>query len=206
MPRARLPLHIFEPRYRAMVRDALDSRGLIAMATFNGRDWGKEHLGDPPIRPCVCVGYIVRHERLEDGRYNILLHGVARAKVVDEIDHQPYRKARLEPIEHGSAMEIDLDEIRRRLETLLGDPLLKQLAAINTVNNWLSDEIPTAAMVDLAILTVCENTVCRYAMLAEPDLESRARWLERHLSDTRRTLEMASKLGEGRSEDGWALN
>lgn len=206
LPHAAVPLHIFEDRYRAMTRDALDSRGLIAMATFNGVDWNKEHAGNPPIHPCVCIGYIVRHERLDDGRYNILLHGVARARVLEEIEHEPYRLAQLEPLEHGAAMEIDLGDARQRIEQLLNDPLLKGLAAVNTINNWLSDEIPTAAMIDLAILTLCNDTACRYAMLAEPEVHARATWLERHLTDTRETLRVAAKLGKGKSDEGWALN
>lgn len=176
------------------------------MATFNGIDWNRECAGNPPIHPCVCVGYIVRHERLGDGRYNILLHGIARARIVEEIEHEPYRIAQLEPLEHGAAMEVDLDDARRRIERLLNDSLLQDLATVNTVNNWLSDEIPTTAMIDVAILTLCSDSAARYAMLAEPDADTRAAWLENHLGETRETLRVASKLGECKSDEGWTFN
>ncbi|MGP1309805.1 MAG: LON peptidase substrate-binding domain-containing protein, partial [Phycisphaerales bacterium] len=72
-PHAAIPLHIFEERYRDMVDDALDGAGQIAMAVFEGERWTQEYHGRPPIRPAVCVGQILQHERLADGRYNIIL-------------------------------------------------------------------------------------------------------------------------------------
>ena len=81
LPHAVLPLHIFEPRYRQMVEDVLDASGQIAMATFNDKDWKSHYHGTPPLRPAVCVGQIVQHEAMDDGRHNILLHGVCRARI-----------------------------------------------------------------------------------------------------------------------------
>lgn len=206
LPHATVPLHIFEERYRAMTRDVLDSNGLIAMAVFDGEGYKSDYEGNPPIRPHVCVGYIVRHQRLDDGRYNILLQGLARAKIVEEHDHTPYRVAMLEPIEGPRVMEIDFDESRARIEGLINDPLLLALQPVEAVRNWLDKEIPTVALTDLAILTVCSDSDLRYAMLAEPDARLRADWLIQHLAETRRTLELAKKLGNSRSESGLELN
>ena len=85
LPQQVLPLHIFEPRYRQMVTDALDGSGQIAMAVFEGRDWKQQYHGRPPIRPAVCIGHIAQHEKLADGRYNIILRGVCRARVIKEL-------------------------------------------------------------------------------------------------------------------------
>ncbi len=206
LPHATAPLHIFENRYRRMTRDALDSNGLIAMATFRGEQWRKEYDGNPPVRPCVCVGYIARHQHLDDGRYNILLQGLCRARIVEEVGTGPYRTAMLEPFETDPPMEIDLDPCREQIEQLLADPLLRQWAQVGAVRNLLSREIPTAVMLDLAVMALCRCAEERYAMLAEPCPCERAEWLRQMLVRTRQMLGRAQRQGACLSEDGMALN
>ena len=191
LPHATIPLQIFEPRYREMTSDSLDSRGLIAMASFGGNRWTTDYEGNPPLRSHVCVGYIVRHQCLDDGRYNLLLQGVCRARILKEVKYDPYRQALLEPTETETVMEIDLDANRQRIEDLLRDQLLKSLRPVNAIHNWLSRNVPTVTMVDLAIMTLCDNLEHRYEMLAESDVMIRAVWLERLLQQTRRTLRSA---------------
>jgi Lon protease-like protein len=101
LPQQLLPLHVFEERYRQMVEHALDGSGQIAMAIFEGDQWKKDYHGRPAIRPAVCVGQIVQHEKLFDGRYNLLVQGVCRARVVEEMPPEEgrlYRLAMLEPV------------------------------------------------------------------------------------------------------------
>src|SRR5436189_3804570 len=98
-PRAVLPLHIFEDRYRAMTADTLDGDGLIAMALLKS-GWEKHYYGRPEIEPVVCVGRIISHEKLADGKYNFLLEGLLRARIVRELGiAMPYRIAELRRIE-----------------------------------------------------------------------------------------------------------
>jgi uncharacterized protein len=206
LPHATASLHIFEDRYRRMTRDALDTHGLIAMATFQGDQWRKNYDGNPPLRPCVCVGYIARHQCLDDGRYNILLQGLCRARIFEEIQTAPYRTARLEPFETDPPMEIDLEPCRDQIEELLADPLLRQWAQVGAVRNLLSKEIPTAAMLDLAVMALCRSSEERYEMLEEPCPCKRAEWLRRMLVRTRQTLSRAQRQGICLSRDGLALN
>src|SRR6185503_6398161 len=91
-PRAVLPLHIFEERYKAMTADALEGDRCIAMALLRP-GWEKCYYGRPAIEPVVCIGKILSHERLPDGKYNFLLQGEARARIVREHGDQPYRLA-----------------------------------------------------------------------------------------------------------------
>jgi Lon protease-like protein len=96
MPGTMLPLHIFEPRYRAMVADALAGDRTIGMAMLYP---GWESEGDDPrIYSVGGAGEIVESEELEDGRYNILLEGRFRYRVVEEAPANPYRVARVEEI------------------------------------------------------------------------------------------------------------
>ncbi len=86
-PRAQLPLHIFEPRYRAMVRDALASDGLIAMIQ------PKDEAAVPRLFDIGCIGRIIASEELDDGRFNIVLEGIGRFRVADEVQvSTPYRQ------------------------------------------------------------------------------------------------------------------
>lgn len=206
LPHATIPLHVFEARYRRMVRDALGDNRLIAMATFEGLDWKDDYQGSPPIRPCVCIGYLIRHERLADGRYNVLLQGICRARVLHEMSNASYRTALLEPTESRPAMEIDLDEQRSVIEQLLDQPPLRELASVSAIHNWLSPEIPTPAAVDLAIMTITDDTEARYRMLAEPDATLRGDWLIHELKHIRQVLLAAERMGECQTPDGWFLN
>ena len=78
------PLHIFEPRYRDMLNDALDGDGLIAMSIL-APGWETDYDGRPALLPHVCVGKVVTHQRLDDGRYNLMLLGMRRGRIVAEL-------------------------------------------------------------------------------------------------------------------------
>jgi Lon protease-like protein len=86
-PRAQLPLHIFEPRYRAMVRDALAGDKVIAMVQ------PKDEQEPPKLFGTGCLGEIVSSDELPDGRYNIILEGTERFRIAAEADvTTPYRQ------------------------------------------------------------------------------------------------------------------
>ena len=90
-PRVKTPLHLFEPRYRQLARDVLQGERRIGMVVVR-----PEHVdempGDPPIYPVGCAGVITESHRLPDGRYNIVLLGEHRVRVVSE---QPHSESRL---------------------------------------------------------------------------------------------------------------
>lgn len=93
-PGALLPLHVFEPRYREMTRQALATTRVMAVAlTLEGE---ADAHGNPPIAEIAGVGVIVDHTELPDGRYHILLRGEARARLVEHPFLPPYRRARAE--------------------------------------------------------------------------------------------------------------
>jgi uncharacterized protein len=98
LPGTLLPLHIFEPRYRAMVADALEGDRTIGMAMLKS---GWERTPENPgIHSIGGAGEIVESERLDDGRYNILLEGRFRYRVLaEEGPASPYRTASVEVID-----------------------------------------------------------------------------------------------------------
>jgi uncharacterized protein len=120
LPDTVVPLLIFEDRYRTMTKDALEGERLVAMALMKP-GWETQVGGSPPIHDRVCVGSIVSHELLSDGRYKMLLYGLFRGAVVEEVPSQPYRKARVTVVPdvvHPAQAE-DLDERLHRALALI---------------------------------------------------------------------------------------
>ena len=110
-PRMHLPLHIFEPRYRALVSDALARDRMIAMIQPRG---GGEK---PPLYMMGCVGHISQVEALDDGRYNIVLEGRSRFRLVRELDVKtPFRQIEAELLTDSQDESLALAE-RAALET-----------------------------------------------------------------------------------------
>jgi Lon protease-like protein len=127
-PNGSYPLHIFEPRYRAMVADALKGDRIIGMVTLQpGHE--AEYEGRPPIFPVGCAGLITEFEELPDGRYNIVLGGLVKFRVLGEDNSRPYRLARIEKIPEllDDRKTAALGEQRKRLESLL-DALADKLS------------------------------------------------------------------------------
>jgi Lon protease-like protein len=119
-PNVFLPLHIFEPRYREMVSGALEEDRIIGMVLLRP-GWEQDYEGRPAVYPIGCAGLITHAERLADGRFNIVLQGLEKFRILDEDPGRTYRVARVESIEEPLS-ETDRDEMRmarRRLESLL---------------------------------------------------------------------------------------
>src|ERR1700752_556073 len=90
-PNVFLPLHIFEPRYRAMVADALASDRLIGMVLLRP-GWERDYEGRPPVYPIGTSGLITHVERHADGRYHIVLRGIERFRILEEDQELSYRR------------------------------------------------------------------------------------------------------------------
>ncbi len=119
-PKVTLPLHIFEPRYREMTRDALDGDRIIGMVLLRP-GWEEDYEGRPPIYPVGCAGVITHSERLDDGRFNIILRGMEKFRVIQETGDRAYRIAEVESIAEP-ILESEMEPLRgarRRLESLL---------------------------------------------------------------------------------------
>jgi uncharacterized protein len=132
-PQVMLPLHIFEPRYRKMVRDAeAKSPPLIGMALLRG-NWQEQYEGNPEIFSVGCAGEMVRVAPLPDGRFNILLQGMRRYHIQEEISTEGYRQAR---VEWDPPLKEELDTGRRQELRQLLDQYLKKN---EHVQKFLSD-------------------------------------------------------------------
>jgi len=169
-PGVPLALHIFEPRYRAMVADALASDRLIGMVLLRP-GFEADYEGRPPIFPIGCRGVIVHSARLDDGRYNIVLNGLERVRVVDENRERAYRRATVEVLADPPVDAADqhaLRELRGRLETFAGLPELTDPAAKRLV------EMPDADFVHAMASALDLEPLEKQALLERNCLRSRA--------------------------------
>ena len=173
-PRAVLPLHLFEERYRAMTADIIAGEGLLAMALLQP-GWEQEYHGRPAIEPTVCVGQVLSWEQLPDGKYNLLLQGKTRARILREHADTglAYRVAELSPVPETAVMEIDLADQRRKLSESFSSPRVAVLPVVKQFQHLLSGPMPTADIADLAAFNFLEDLQLKQNLLAEGDVRRR---------------------------------
>src|SRR5262249_24986467 len=115
------PLHIFEPRYRQMMDDALDDDRLLALVLLRP-GWEEDYHLRPAIFALACLGTISNEELLADGRYNLLLHGLRRVRVVEELSAPKlYRSARVELLDDVPASAKAECQLRKELARRVPD-------------------------------------------------------------------------------------
>ena len=168
-PRSQLPLHIFEPRYREMIRDAVDGPGRIAMIQPHRFDDDNQ----APLFEVGCVGELVGLEELEDGRFNIVLLGSNRFRIVREaevdtlyrcadVDIEAFDDEEPPPLSLGQRAEVEREA--RRLGDAMG------LAVDWDAVSRLDDEMLVNAIAQVAPFDVG----AKQALLEQPALPGRA--------------------------------
>jgi uncharacterized protein len=168
-PRSQLPLHIFEPRYREMVRDAIEGAGQIGMIQPQRLDDDNK----APLYAVGCVGEIVSIEELDDGRFNIVLLGTNRFRFVRDLGMDtPYRcaEADIAAFDDGDPPALSLGqraEVEREARRL-GDAL--RLAVDWDAVSRLDDEMLVNAIAQVAPFDVG----AKQALLEQPTLVERA--------------------------------
>lgn len=215
LPHGVQALHIFEPRYRQMVEHCLGqirngnllTAGPIALASYRG-DPGDQLIEDesesghggkplPSLRPAVCVGKIVQHQRVAGGKHNIVLQGVCRARIrgmLEPDDARLYRMAFLEPLERVTDPPPALPGVRQAMRELLSRPRLQKLNGVAPALEWISrKDVPTHALLELLGFTLINDDRLRYRLLAESDPKRRAVLIHRELNRLDRLVEKASE-------------
>jgi uncharacterized protein len=145
-PNVFLALHIFEPRYREMVADAVASDRMIGMVLLRP-GWEHDYEGRPPVYSVGCSGVITHVEKLPDGRYNIVLRGLERFRITGEDQSRGYRRAVIEPLtEYGLSVDdrADIRRLRAKLETLLAPAAEKAGADIKIPSAMSDDDLVNA--------------------------------------------------------------
>jgi Lon protease-like protein len=147
-PNVFLPLHIFETRYRQMVSDALAGERMIGMVLLHPGYDGEDE-GTPPVYEIGCAGLITHVERLADGRFNIVLRGLERFRIVGEESPSAmvlYRRALVRPLAEATAIAgtTQLKDARQKLEAMLAPLFSGTLAARGLPQQMPDDELINA--------------------------------------------------------------
>lgn len=193
-PHALLPLHIFEPRYRAMTEHCLrDGRPMAIAMVHEG-----EQSGLPTVHPEMGMGVIERHERLPDGRFHIVLRGLGRVRIVREWpQQQAWREVEAAPlcdrVEDFGVVAGHMATLRGCLQALqrMRPDLASSLAQL------APEDEPPGAVADRLAMSFFPESEPRQALIAEPLVEAR---LERVVE---RVGEVLARLG---AADGGVFN
>jgi Lon protease-like protein len=172
------PLHIFEPRYRQMTADALANDRLLGLV-LPRPGWETEYKSKPALHPVACLGRIVAEQRLEDGRYNLLLRGLSRARILEEVDvGTPYRNAKVELLEETVSLPPHAqkhlrDALGREVPTWFPD----QSQLLDQFQKLLQSDLPLGALCDIFSFALPLDVEFKQQLLEETDVERRVRHL-----------------------------
>jgi uncharacterized protein len=172
------PLHVFEPRYRQMTADALDDDRLIALVLLRP-GWEEDYHKRPPVHAVACLGRVFQEQRLADGRYNLLLQGLARARVVEEVSSPKlYRVARVELLADAEPPD---GGVRRDLRGRLGEGMAGWFTADpkarGQLQRLLESELTLGALADILAFALPLESEVKQHLLEEADVTRRVQRL-----------------------------
>lgn len=176
-------LHIFEPRYCEMLTEALESDHLITMALLVP-GWENNYQGTPNLAKTVCIGRIISHTPTDDGRHNILLAGLRRARIIEELDvNTSFRQARVELMPDYVPPDFE-DSMNKHRKTLLG--LFKSVIPIDAANSktfadLLTQQLPLGILTDIIAYAVNLPVDVKQQLLGEANVQIRYETLLEHL-------------------------
>ena len=193
-PQALMPLRIFEPRYRRMLRDVLAADRLFAVAGLNQEKLEKPGQFEPPHR-IATVGIIRACQKNDDGTSHLLLQGLCRVEVVSILRDEPYRRIQIRALaSQPGATETENQALRRELSRLLN--LKRKLAATGTheIAAFLKTVEDPEAFVDIAAFSLCEDVALKQRLLETLDVHRRLELFNRGLREEIDALKLRRKL------------
>ena len=166
-------LHIFEPRYRQMTADALASDKLIALVLLSEDE---DDHGLPAIESVCCLGEIVWDEKLPDGRYNLRLRGLCRARIVEELPTDKlYRTARVELMQESAPNDLGvLSRLRRDLAAEVLPRFADDSPARQQLQELFEGDMPLGQVCDILSYALPLPVHMKQSLLAEPHADRRA--------------------------------
>lgn len=182
-PQVVQPLHIFEPRYCEMLKEAMSGDKLIAMALLE-KGWENQFQDDPPIASAVCIGKVISHTPTDDGRHNILLAGMKRACIKRELAGKlSFRQAEVDLLEDYYSPEIN--DARRiqteKLQSLFSKFVPEGLAAQDSFKQLVGNHLPLGVLTDSITYALGLPLAIKQQLLAECNVDVRCRILTRCL-------------------------
>jgi Lon protease-like protein len=188
-PSVDLPLHLFEPRYVQMGEDAITGDGLLVVVLLRP-GWERDYYGTPEIHEIATLGGIEAHERVGDGRINILLRGRERVRLLPAEGTEPspgklYRIRSIEPApELGAEPSAEASSMAERLDALWRE--LAEKSGRPADEAGLGESVVFSGMVNRLASLLDAPPAMKQRLLEQDDLLSRGALLESYLEQTLR--------------------
>jgi Lon protease-like protein len=171
-PHVAHPFHLFEPRYLALAEEALQTDRLIALAMLQP-GWENNYELAPPVYPTVCIAHISAHSRTENGTINVILRGVSRATICDELpSDSPFRRVTAERVTSDNSGGKGV--LHHRLLERFQAFLLDRGAEREDVQMLANECCDLEHLTDIVTFSMVDAFDQRRAMLEEFDPVSRA--------------------------------
>lgn len=179
-PHVMQPLHIFEPRYRAMLEEALEDDRLIAMGLL-APGWEKQSEGRPTLRDTACLCRVATYQQTEKGTYNVLMLGVRRLRLVKELPPKKlFRVVESEILDDVVSENVDagdMDELQQLLLAAFKQSLPKVPDAFEQLEQLLGNQITLGMLADIVAYTINLDLESKVRLLGECDVVRRAELL-----------------------------
>lgn len=174
LPHTYLSLQIFEPRYRRMMEDCVEGHRVMAIAMLD-ECGSPDRYGRPPIRSIAGVGLLRRSARLPDGRYNIVIEGMLRANIEDELaPDRPYRRAHAVVIDDDNiGAHRDLESAITSVRSLCARVVAQMSDSDADVMDRLNEVSDPGALADLIAAATIQETLDRQKILEESNVLKR---------------------------------
>ncbi len=196
-PQALMPLHIFEPRYRQMLKEVLATNRLFAVTGLDQKRLDEPGEFEPPHR-VASVGIVRACQKNANGTPTLLLQGLCRVEVLDIVTDKPYRRIRVRPLPSAPVAD-PAENARLRVELArlialkqkFGAPVPPEMAEfLRTVED-------PEVFVDLAAFSLCENSALKQKLLETLDVHRRLEMFARQLRGEIEALRLRRKLQGG---------
>ncbi len=205
-PQALLPLRIFEPRYRQMLKDVLADDRLFAVAGLRPAGEAASDEFEPPHR-IASVGIVRACQKNADGTSNLLLQGLCRAELVEIVSDEPYRRVRVRALStEAGAPAAEIRALRREVMQLLDLKAKFGAPLPSDITSFLRDVADPETFVDLAAFNLCEDADLRQRLLETLDLNVRLSIFARQLRLELAALKLRQKLQGSLGDDEISLN
>lgn len=174
LPNTVLPLHVFEQRYRDLVVDCLASDlPLMAVPLLDG-GWERDYEGRPAVKPVTCVGRVVHHERLSDGRYNVALLGLARIRIERELPPDKLYRIAEASLLDDRVPPSGISGHLQQLRMLLGQLIMLHPRLQPELGRFVEHANPSPVLIDALAHLVFQDPTERQRYIEEDLLTARA--------------------------------
>jgi len=203
-PQALLPLHIFEPRYRKMLSDSLNTHRLFAVAGLDVKRMGSAF--EPPYR-IATIGVVRACQGRDDGTSNLLLQGLTRVEFTDIVGEEPYRRMKIRALEsEPGAPEADNERLRTQLSRLLSTRMRLSGESSAEITKFLRGIDDPETFADLAAFNLCGDARLKQRLLETLNVNQRLGMLNKWARREVDTIRLRKKLQGDLADDDVANN